>query len=75
MKPEILLVDDEPEILASLQRMLGKDFPVDTAASGPEGLRKIQAARNIGLHLDPSQNTSHSFRVFRDALLELASEA
>lgn len=41
-------------------------------ASG--GLRKIQAARSIGPHLDPARNASHSFQVFRDALLELAGE-
>ncbi len=40
-----------------------------------EGLRKIQAARSIAPHLDPARNTSRSFQVFRDALLELASEA
>ena len=39
------------------------------------GLRKIQAARSIAPHVDPVRNTSHSFQVFRDALLELASEA
>ncbi len=36
------------------------------------GLRKIEAARAIAPHLDPAQNTSHSFQVLREALLELA---
>ncbi len=39
------------------------------------GLRKIQAARNIAPHIDPTRNSSRSFQVFRDALLELANEA
>jgi len=39
------------------------------------GLRKIEAARGIAPHLDPARNTSRSFQVFRDALLELTSEA
>ena len=36
------------------------------------GLRKIEAAEQIAPHMDPSRNTSHSFQVFRDALLEAA---
>jgi len=40
-----------------------------------EGLRKIEAARSIAPHLNPARNTSRSFQVLRDALLELASEA
>ncbi len=34
------------------------------------GLRKIEAARAIAPHIDPTCNTSHSFQVFRDAILE-----
>jgi hypothetical protein len=36
------------------------------------GLRKREAARAIVPHLDPARNTSHSFLVFREAVLELA---
>jgi len=36
------------------------------------GLRKIEVARAIAPHLDPARNTSHSFQVLREALLELA---
>lgn len=32
------------------------------------GLRKIEAAQAIALHMDPSRNTSPSFRALRDAL-------
>ena len=37
------------------------------------GLRKKEAAQAIAPHIDPVQNVSHSFQVFRDAALELAS--
>jgi hypothetical protein len=35
------------------------------------GLRKIEAARAIALHMDPPRNTSPSFRALCDALVEL----
>lgn len=37
------------------------------------GLRKIEAARAIALHIEPTRNRSRSFQVFRDAVLELDS--
>ena len=39
------------------------------------GLRKVEAAREIASHIDPARNTSHSFQVFRDAVVALANEA
>ncbi len=36
------------------------------------GLRKIEAARAISAHMAPERNRSRSFRVFRDALREIA---
>jgi hypothetical protein len=38
----------------------------------PTGLPKIEVARRIAPHMDPARNTSHSFQVFRDALLQAA---
>jgi hypothetical protein len=35
-----------------------------------DGLNKRQAAQDIARHMDPARNTSRSFQVFRDALLE-----
>ncbi len=35
------------------------------------GLRKIEAARAVAVHMDPSRNTSPSFCALRDVLLEL----
>jgi len=36
------------------------------------GLRKIEAARSIAGHMDPSRNRSPSFRALRDALAQMA---
>ena len=35
-----------------------------------QGLAKVQAATDIGKHIDPARNRSPSFAVFRDAILE-----
>jgi response regulator RpfG family c-di-GMP phosphodiesterase len=43
MPDKILFVDDEPPVLESLKRMLHKEFEVDTAPGGEEGLATIQA--------------------------------
>jgi hypothetical protein len=34
------------------------------------GLRKTEAARMVGKHMNPARNSSRSFQVFRDAVLE-----
>jgi len=36
------------------------------------GLAKIEAAKAISAHMDPDQNRSKSFQVFRDGLIEMA---
>ena len=38
------------------------------------GLRKIAAARAIAPHMAPARNRSRSFQVFRDALIQMASQ-
>lgn len=35
------------------------------------GYPKIEAARAISAHMDPTRNRSHSFRIFRDGLMAL----
>ncbi len=42
MADKILFVDDEPAVLDGLKRMLHREFEVDTAVSGEQGLAKIQ---------------------------------
>ncbi len=37
----------------------------------PGGLNKLMAAREISQHMNPERNSSHSFQVFRDALLRM----
>lgn len=39
------------------------------------GLSKIEAARAIAKHMTPEHNRSHSFQVFRDALLLLTTRS
>lgn len=41
-KPPILVVDDEPDILFSLQALLRHDFEVHTASSGAEALEVLR---------------------------------
>lgn len=46
----VLLVDDEENILKSLQRLLlDEDFAVETATSGEAGLEKLRTLENVGL--------------------------
>jgi len=51
----------------SLQRVLQK------AGYYRAGMPKIETAERIAAHMDPSNNTSKSFQVFRDALSALAT--
>jgi response regulator RpfG family c-di-GMP phosphodiesterase len=41
MNRKVLFVDDEPNVLASFSRNLGRLYQVDTATGGPEGLALI----------------------------------
>lgn len=38
------------------------------------GLRKVESARAVATHMQPSRNTSPSFCAFRDVLLEMAGQ-
>jgi response regulator RpfG family c-di-GMP phosphodiesterase len=42
LNTKILFVDDEPNVLSGIQRILRKDFPVDTALGGEQGLAMLQ---------------------------------
>ena len=41
MSSKILMVDDDENILAGYQRTLRKQFAIDTASSGAQGLAKL----------------------------------
>ena len=43
MTGKILFVDDEPNVLAGIERLFRKDYQVTTATSGEEGLSRIAA--------------------------------
>lgn len=47
MKPKILCIDDEPNMLASMQLTLRRDFEVVVASSGEQGLQLIDAVPDI----------------------------
>ena len=42
MKDKVLLVDDDAMVLAGLKRHLRKEFRIETALSGEEGLKRIE---------------------------------
>jgi two-component system chemotaxis sensor kinase CheA len=41
IKPRVLFVDDEPNVLHAISRRLRNDFEISTATSGQEALRTI----------------------------------
>jgi CheY-like chemotaxis protein len=42
MQEKILVVDDEPQVLEGIERLLHPDFRIDTATSGGEALAKLR---------------------------------
>lgn len=46
---KVLLVDDEPKLLAALRRRLSTWFQIETAQSGPEALRLIESDPSIAV--------------------------
>ncbi len=51
MTQKILLVDDDPMLLASMRRCLGLQFDLETALSGDEALEKIEAGAEYAVIL------------------------
>ncbi len=46
MTEKILFVDDEPNVLAGLERQLRKRYTIETAPGGAEGLSRARHARD-----------------------------
>lgn len=46
---KILFVDDDPNVLAALQRQLRKHFSIETACGPEEGLRVLERAEEFGV--------------------------
>jgi hypothetical protein len=44
---------------------------LQTAGYHPGGLEKRRAAREISLHMNPSNNSSNSFKIFYESLLKI----
>ncbi len=62
----VLVVDDEPEIRALLERTLGaRGFTVDTAPDGEEALARVAARRPALVLLDAMLPRIHGFEVAR----------
>jgi two-component system, sensor histidine kinase and response regulator len=60
----ILIVDDTPENLISLKKVLEKNgFPVDTASSGKEALRKVLKTSYVLIILDVQMPEMDGFEV------------
>jgi CheY-like chemotaxis protein len=51
-KKRILVADDLPEVLSSLQSALSRDYEVDTATSGMEVISKVSEGNFDGLIID-----------------------
>ncbi len=61
--------DAIPATWESLERIFQK------AGYYKSGLLKVELARTVGPYMDPERNRSDSFRILRDALLEMVSES
>ena len=72
----VLFVDDETNILRSLQRLLvDEDFPVFTAPSGDEGLRVLGSNPNIGLIVSDQRMPGMNGAEFLARAREVAPES
>jgi response regulator RpfG family c-di-GMP phosphodiesterase len=74
--PGVLFVDDEKNILHSLQRLLvDEDLPVFTALSGEEGLETLRANGDIGLIISDQRMPGMTGAEFLARAREVAPEA
>lgn len=68
---KVLLVDDEPKLLAALRRRLSTWFEIATAQSGPEALRLIESDPSIAVIIAdmqmPEMNGIELLKRVRDA--------
>jgi two-component system response regulator HupR/HoxA len=71
----LLLVDDEPAILESLELTLGADYSVYTAESGEEGLALLRQHREIALIISDQVLPSMSGVEFLEQALDINRDA
>ena len=66
-KKKILVVDDEPNMVAAVEAVLkDKAYNVVTASDGEEGLRKVEEERPDLVILDVIMPGKHGFQVCRE---------
>ena len=65
LKPKILIIDDTPEDIAPLVAYLGKDFKINQAVSGAEGLRSVGSEPPDLILLDIKMPDLDGFAVFK----------
>jgi response regulator RpfG family c-di-GMP phosphodiesterase len=67
----ILFVDDEPSVLEGYKRLLGRDFRIDTAVGGAEGLKAIATSGPFAIVVSdmrmPGMNGAQFLAKVRDA--------
>jgi response regulator RpfG family c-di-GMP phosphodiesterase len=72
MTKQILFVDDEPKVLAGVERLLRKDYQVVTATSAAEGLAKIAESGPFAVVLSdmrmPGTNGAEFLRRVREVV-------
>jgi len=52
VKHRILIVDDDPDILAALSLLLGEQYEVETASNGADAIERLEAVRCDAVLLD-----------------------
>jgi len=52
MKKRVLLVDDDPDILAALRMLLEEHYAIETATNGSEAVERLTATRCDAVLLD-----------------------
>jgi len=72
----VLIVDDEPNVLSSLLRLLRREsFSVSCAASGPEGLEKLTGLKNVALIISDQRMPGMNGSEFLHRSQEVSPEA
>src|SRR5262245_8613367 len=74
-KPEVLCVDDEPEVLQGLKLQLKRHYTVHVASSGPEGLEILRDNRAIAVILSDMRMPDMDGAQFLNAARTAAPEA
>jgi response regulator RpfG family c-di-GMP phosphodiesterase len=75
MTARILFVDDEPNVLAGFERLFRKDFQLDTAPGGTEGLARIAESGPYSIVLSDMRMPRMSGAEFLAAVRDVSPES